>query len=276
MTENSSPDFPEEINEQTKEIWNRLAGWWDDKIGDGNEFQTLLIEPSTERLLSLQSGERVLDIACGAGRFARRIAELGTMVIAFDHAEAFIQRARQRTVKNTDKISYQVIDATNTGELKSLGKSNFDAAVCTMGLMDMSAIEPLLSTMPYLLKPGGRFVFSVMHPAFNSGMAALIAEEENRDGELKTTFGVKITGYSKPFTYKGIGIPGQPEMQHYFHRPINLLFNTFFKHGFVLDGMEEPTLPAGLEAQSKSSLNWKSINNIPPILVARMRLLPVH
>jgi 2-polyprenyl-3-methyl-5-hydroxy-6-metoxy-1,4-benzoquinol methylase len=276
MTENSSPDFPEEINEQTKEIWNRLAGWWDDKIGDGNEFQTLLIEPSTERLLSLQSGERVLDIACGAGRFARRIAELGTMVIAFDHAEAFIQRARQRTVKNTDKISYQVIDATNTGELKSLGKSNFDAAVCTMGLMDMSAIEPLLSTMPYLLKPGGRFVFSVMHPAFNSGMAALIAEEENRDGELKTTFGVKITGYSKPFTYKGIGIPGQPEPQYYFHRPLHVLFNTFFKHGFVLDGMEEPTLPAGLEAQSKSSLNWKSINNIPPILVARMRLLPVH
>ena len=33
----------------------------------------------------------------------------------------------------------------------------------------MASITPLLSVLPELLKPGGRFVFSVTHPVFNSG-----------------------------------------------------------------------------------------------------------
>jgi 2-polyprenyl-3-methyl-5-hydroxy-6-metoxy-1,4-benzoquinol methylase len=102
MVDKPSPDFPDELNKQAREIWNRLAGWWDDKIGDGNGFQDLLIEPATERLLELRPGERVLDIACGAGRFARRMAELGATVVAIDQADSFIQRACQRTTKNTD------------------------------------------------------------------------------------------------------------------------------------------------------------------------------
>jgi hypothetical protein len=33
--------------------------------------------------------------------------------------------------------------------------------------MDMASITPLLSVLPQLLRPGGRFVFSVTHPVFN-------------------------------------------------------------------------------------------------------------
>ncbi len=29
-----SPDFPE-FTSKTTEVWDKLAGWWDDKIGDG-------------------------------------------------------------------------------------------------------------------------------------------------------------------------------------------------------------------------------------------------
>ena len=101
--EEHSPDFPEYDN-KTTDVWNRLAEWWDDKIGDGNEFQDYLIEPATERLLALKPGEQVLDIACGAGRFARRMAGLGAVVTAIDHADKFLSRARERTAENTGRI----------------------------------------------------------------------------------------------------------------------------------------------------------------------------
>jgi len=156
--------------------------------------------------------------------------------------------------------------------LLALGERQFDVVVCTMALMDMSSIEPMISVLPKLLKRGGRFVFSVLHPAFNSMTASLTAEEVYRDGELVTIYGIKITDYAVAAAYMGIGIRGQPEPQHYFHRPINMLFNTCFKCGFVLDGMEEPTLPENLEVKSDSPLNWVWIRSIPPILVARMRL----
>ena len=57
------------------------------------------MEPATERMLALQPGERVLDVACGAGRFARRMAASGAQIVAFDHSERFIERARLRTTE---------------------------------------------------------------------------------------------------------------------------------------------------------------------------------
>ena len=88
-------EFPEQADENRR-IWDANALWWDDRIGDGNDFQTLLIEPATERLLDVGAGDTILDAACGAGRFARRMAELGARVVAFDHSAEFIARARVR------------------------------------------------------------------------------------------------------------------------------------------------------------------------------------
>ena len=87
--------------DENRRIWDANAHWWDDRIGDGNDFQTLLIEPATERLLAVSSEDVILDIACGAGRFARRMAELGASVVAFDHSANFIERARARTPRRS-------------------------------------------------------------------------------------------------------------------------------------------------------------------------------
>jgi hypothetical protein len=141
-----------------------------------------------------------------------------------------------------------------------------------MALMDMSSIEPLISTLPKLLKPVGRFVFSVTHPVFNSGSSRLVAEQYDKDGEISTRYGVTITDYTRPYAHMGLGIFGQPVPQHYFHRPISLLFNTCFRHGFALDGLEEPTLPKESKGKSRMPLSFDNMPTIPPVLVARMVL----
>ena len=270
--EKASPDFPEYVEKAT-EVWDRLAEWRDDQIGDGNAVQDLL-EPTTEGMLELKPGAQVLDIACGAGRFARRMAGHGANVVAIDHSAKFIRRARQRMKGSKNNIEYRVMNAADQTALLSLGEARFDAAVCTMALMDMASIGPLISTLPRLLKPSGRFVFSVTHPVFNSGTARRIAEEQDRDGALVATFGAVVTDYSRHYVHMGIGIPGQPEPQYYFHRPINMLLNTCFKNGFVLDSIEEPALPEGSESRSDRPLSWSNFHTIPHSLVARMRLLP--
>lgn len=269
MAEEYSPDFPE-FDSKTAPVWDRLAAWWDDRIGDGNEFQDYLIEPATERLLALKPGEQVLDVACGAGRFARRMAAQGATVTAIDHSEEFLKRARRRSQEHASRIQYLKLDATDARALLSLGEGRFDAAVCTMGLMDMSSITPLLSSLPRLLKPGGRFVFSVTHPVFNSGTARHVAEQYEEGGTVVTRSGIAVTDYAMPFAYQGVGIVGQPEPQHYFHRPISLLFKSCFEHGFALDGIEEPVFPEGFRSSSTNPLSFGHMRAIPPVLVARM------
>ena len=71
----SIPNVPEDIRaltQQTQDIWDQNALFWDATVGEGNRWQRLLIGPATERLLEVKPGEKVLDVACGNGLFARR------------------------------------------------------------------------------------------------------------------------------------------------------------------------------------------------------------
>ena len=260
-----------DIHHESNAIWEQNAAFWDERGGDdGLVMQRTLIAPATERLLDLKPGESVLDIACGNGAFARRMAQLGARVVACDVSPTFIERAKARTTQYANRIDYRVIDATDRNALLALGAQSFDAAVCTMALMDMPEIAPMLTAMRELLKPGGRFVFSITHPCFNScpGLKR-VAIEEDRDGQIIDVYAIQISGYAAPETYRGLGIIGQPVPQYYFHRPLNLLFGECFRAGFVVDAIEEPTFSA--EAKPNRPFSWENYHEIPPVLIARLR-----
>lgn len=253
------------------EAWEGLAGWWDETTGEADEFHQKLVIPATDRLLNLRPGERVLEVACGNGGYARHLAAQGAEVVAFDAVRRFVELAQQRTTEWRDRITYRHIDATNRAALMALGERGYDAAVCKMALMDMAVIHPLLSALAELLKPGGRFVFSVLHPAFNSTGTSLWMEETTTEtGELVVCRGVKVMRYLEPETREGIAIIGQPRPQHYFHRPLCVLFNACFRAGFVLDGIEERGF--GSEDVGSREFSWARFQGIPPVLVARMWL----
>jgi 2-polyprenyl-3-methyl-5-hydroxy-6-metoxy-1,4-benzoquinol methylase len=266
-----SADFPEHAAE-TAGVWNALADWWDDAIGSGNATQDLLVEPAQERLLDLRPGETVLDIACGAGRFTRRMAAQGVQVVAFDHSERFIARARQKTPSDLQsRIDYHVLSADDAPGLLALGERRFDAAVCTMALMDMARIRPLLSMLPRLLATEGRFVFSVTHPVFNSGDARLIGEQVRRDRDFATEVSIKVTDYLTCRMQADIAVVGQPVDQHYFHRPMSVLLNACFDEGLLLDRLEEPALPVSSDPIAQRTVSWRNISLLPQVLVARLR-----
>ncbi len=260
-----------ELNDETRAVWDRNAAFWDDYMGEGNDFQRLLVGPATEKLLELQGGELILDIACGNGNFSRRLAQLGAQVVAFDFSPTFIERARTHSSEYVDQIEYHVIDATHREQLLTLGQDRFDAAVCNMALMDMPEIVPLIETLPKMLKPAGHFIFSVMHPCFNSIGANKIIEEIYSDGDLVSCPAIKISAYITPATGKGLGVIGQPLPQNYFHRPLNVLFEPCFQAGFVLDRLEEPVFNG--PEQGSHLFSWGNFKQIPPVLTVRFRLI---
>jgi 2-polyprenyl-3-methyl-5-hydroxy-6-metoxy-1,4-benzoquinol methylase len=260
-------------NEETRQAWNENAAFWDERMGEGNDFVEVLVWPATERLLELQAGERVLDIACGNGLTSRRLAAMGATVVAFDFSEEMIGHARQRTTEWDDRIAYHVLDATDRTALLALGEGQFDAALCQMALFDMAEIEPLLGVLPRLLRPGGRFVFSVIHPCFNSAKVVQVAEQEDRDGEIVTSYAVKVSGYMTPKVSHGAAIAGQPRAQLYFHRPLQVLLGTGLQAGFVIDGLEERAFPAD-HPTGRNPLAWGgNFSEIPPVAVVRMRII---
>jgi 2-polyprenyl-3-methyl-5-hydroxy-6-metoxy-1,4-benzoquinol methylase len=260
-------------NEETRNAWNQNAAFWDRRMGEGNDFVEVLVWPATERLLELRAGERVLDVACGNGLSSRRLAAMGAEVVAFDFSEEMIQHARERTAKQADRIDYLVLDATDEAALLSLGTRSFDSAICNMALFDMAEIDPLFRALAQLLRPGGRFVFSVIHPCFNNPHMAHVAEVQDREGEIVTIYSVKVFGYMSSTVSHGLAIRNQPKPQLIFHRPLQVLLGAAFRVGFLLDGLEERAFPPD-HPVGKNPLSWGgSFSEMPPVLVARMVLL---
>jgi SAM-dependent methyltransferase len=96
------------LNQEVRNSWNQNALFWDERMGEGNSFHKTLIEPTQERLLNVCAGQRILDIACGNGQFARRLAKLGTCVLGVDISERMIVRARARTIDPGNRIGQPV------------------------------------------------------------------------------------------------------------------------------------------------------------------------
>jgi 2-polyprenyl-3-methyl-5-hydroxy-6-metoxy-1,4-benzoquinol methylase len=257
-------------NEETHQAWESNALFWDKKIGEGNDFVNVLQWPAIIRLLEPRAGQKILDIATGNGLTARRLAALGTEVTAFDFSAELIRLAKEHT-PSPSTITYQVIDATDRDALRTLGLRCFDSALCNMALFDMADIEPLFQVLPELLKLGGSFIFSLTHPAFNNSSVVHVAEEVDDDGEIKTVYSIKISRYQTPSQSRGLAMRDQPHPQLYFDRSLQTYFNLGFQNGFVLDGFEERAFPP--DHPQKHPLAWGGrFSEIPPVLVARMRL----
>jgi ubiquinone/menaquinone biosynthesis C-methylase UbiE len=257
---------PPPSSDDVRAAWDANAAFWDEQMESGHTWQQFLIEPAVERLLRLERGERVLEVACGNGEFARRMAELGAKVLATDFSEAMLERARS----HGGDIEYRAVDATDEAALAALGDDgSFDAVVCNMAIMDMREIEPLARAAWALLRPGGRLLLSTVHPAFNSGTMVLVTERtEDEDGLIRRHY-VKVSHYAKPYVTKGIAVEGQPVLHYYFHRSLTDIVRPFLAAGFVLEDLDEPVLPPGGRVDPDGSAGV--FYDVPPVIVLRLR-----
>jgi 2-polyprenyl-3-methyl-5-hydroxy-6-metoxy-1,4-benzoquinol methylase len=259
----------ENENTQVRDAWNRNAEFWNERMGEGNDFFNILLWPAVERLLKPQPNERLLDVACGNGLTSRRLATEKARVTAIDISAAMIAIAVGHPAPFD--IDYRVVDATDREALLALGAGAFDGALCNMALMDMAEIEPLMTALAVLLKPGGRFVFSVLHPCFNNPATVQIGELEDQNGTIVTTYSVKIPRYKTPFKRVGIAMHGQPVPHPYFHRPLSSMLAPALSAGLVLDGFEERAFPPS-NSGGTTSLSWNGhFSEIPAALIVRLR-----
>ena len=264
-------DHPEH-NDASKDAGKTNAAFWEEVQGDeGNAWQRTLVFPATERLLDPQPGWTVLEIACGNRNFARAVARRGVRVTATDQSEALLTKARERSQDLGDAIRWERVDAASEEQLRAIAGGPFDAAVCNMAIMDLAEVGPLFAALPSLLKPSAPFVASLLHPTFSGGrhVELYLERRETTEGRLVYERGVKMGRYKTPGMLSGIAVEGQPALQPYFHRPLELLLGIAFEAGWVLDGIEEPAFSA--EDRQQPDLSWDHLTEIPPVLVLRLR-----
>lgn len=134
-------------------------------------FVPAIAEPVSGPLLEaarLQTGERVLDVACGTGVIARgAAAQVGPAgsVTGVDVAPDMVDVAKGVATPDGSHVEWHVADAASL----PLPDAAFDVVLCQMGLMFMEDRLGALTEMRRVLGPGGRVVVSTpgpIQPAF--------------------------------------------------------------------------------------------------------------
>ena len=128
------------MSEQAK--WD--AGLYDDK----HSFVWKLAAGVLE-LLDPKPGERILDLGCGTGHLAAKIAEAGAQVVGVDRSPEMIRQAREKY----PALRFEVMDAREL----TLG-GVFDAVFSNATLHWIKEPERVITGIGKLLRPGGRFV----------------------------------------------------------------------------------------------------------------------
>ena len=134
------------------------------------------LAPAQDRLLAsaaLETGEQVLDVACGTGlvslRAAREVGPSGS-VVGVDLSATMVEAAhRQAQARGCANARFQRMDA----ERLELPDTVFDVALCALGLMYLPEPEQALREMRRVLRPGGRLVLAVWGERVRCGWAAL-------------------------------------------------------------------------------------------------------
>lgn len=135
-------------------------------------FMPLQTDESTEkdvaflaRQLPLPRYGRLLDLCCGYGRHAMRLAERGYQVTGLDRDPEAIAEAERRTHAANQQVTYLVGDMREVGELPG----TFDAVINmwqSLAFFDEATNAEVLRQVRSKLTPGGRFIVDIYNRDF--------------------------------------------------------------------------------------------------------------
>jgi ubiquinone/menaquinone biosynthesis C-methylase UbiE len=237
--------MPEKDN--VRKQWNNLADYWISQVRDREQlWRDFLNAPVFKKMVGDVQGLRLLDMACGEGYFSRFYAKAGADVTGIDISENQIAGAQEEESRTPLGIQYQVADASIMNNIES---ESFDIVISFMALMDIENYEGAIMQASRVLKPGGRFVFILIHPCFGWSRRGFDGETLCRweyrsleDGSREPHY-LKIFEYFTNHSYK---MRWKDDEGHevavttMFHRTLTDYMKTLRKNGFVVSQIEEP------------------------------------
>ncbi len=113
------------------------------------------------RLLELEPGLELLDLACGHGRIANALAERGVRVTGLDATPLFLDLARKDAAERGVEVEYV------EGDMRSIPwRDRFDRVLCwftSFGYFSDEENRDVLAGVYSALRPGGLFAVEMNH-----------------------------------------------------------------------------------------------------------------
>ena len=205
-----------DLERNIEQSWHANADAWAELIRDQRiESRRVATDAAIITAIMEQLPRRMLDVGCGEGWLARRIAQQGVDVTGFDVSPALLERA-SRHPGHYSELSYTDFAANP----RSVG-SDYDVVVCNFSLLGAD-IAPVLRGCRSVIAADGKLMIQTIHPFPDAANAAYV------DGWREETFDA----------FDGDFAP----MPWYF-RTVGTWIEEVIAAGFRLVELREPTHP---------------------------------
>lgn len=240
---------------------------------EGDLWHRAIIDPTLLRVVGPVRGRRVLDLGCGNGYLTRRWARQGARrALGVDRSGPTLEFARRREAVYRTGARFLEGDAAH---LVGLSNASFDLVVAHMSLQDMDDGEGAVREAARLLRPTGRFVFSLSHPCFDLDERSgwVVERVREADGMWHDVVWRKLRAYRDE---REVRVPwkiseNETGWTTAYHRTLSTLSRWLRNAGFAITRLEEP---APLAEALRESPQGRFLAEIPLHLVVEARPMP--
>lgn len=151
------------MTNEVKAWWERTAEYFQAEIDLDVAVNWTGFGQNDLELLDDVNGADVLELGCGGGQCSVALAQRGGNVTAIDLSEAQLAYARELADEHDTSVDFVQGDIT---DLSFFEDERFDVAFNAYVFQWVEDLAACFAETYRVLRPGGRFVFSMPHPYY--------------------------------------------------------------------------------------------------------------
>lgn len=209
MSDNENKPIALEAYEKLAEAFSELA--------PSKAENAYIEQPAMRKAVGNVRGMKIFEAGCGPGILAEYLVHEGAKVVGFDVSPKMIEHAKKRVPNNA---TFFVADMAKALPIDQDGQ--FDMVVASLSIDYIKDWSIPLSEFHRLLKPKGKFIFTIQHPLGSWNWY-----------KPTSTFGVQLVESTwKAFTEEPVVVPD-------YYRSFEEVINPLITAGFRISRIED-------------------------------------
>ncbi|PFL17643.1 hypothetical protein COJ07_21475 [Bacillus cereus] len=213
-------------NDKIAQEWDEISPLRYEQLTSNRDLSyNYILKPFILEKVKYLDNTKIIEIGCGTGNLASELINYGSFLLGIDLSRESIKIA-QETNKDSSKMIFQQI---NIEEYASSTPEEFSLAISNMVLMDVQNLNSVVDSIYKILKPNGKFIFTIIHPCFWAQY-----KQYNNEHWFK---------YEEEFNIIGnFTITLDPDNRFktsHTHRPLEQYINTLIQNSFILEEIKE-------------------------------------